>query len=85
MALMNSVMTVVVVSIAIVVAVAVLSQLYPTVNQFSCPSGGTGETDLQAKLRTACSTFTSMGGILLVVVPIIAIALVILLYFRGGF
>jgi len=85
MALMQSTFVVISVAVAIIVAIAVLTNLAPVTNQFSCPASDPSDNDLATKLKTGCRTFQDMGGILLVIVPIIAAAVVILLYTRGAF
>ena len=85
MALMQSAFVVISVAIAVIVAIAVLTNLAPVTNQFSCPDTVASDNDLARKLKDGCRTFQDMGGILLVIVPIIAVAVVILLYTRGAF
>jgi hypothetical protein len=85
MALMQSTFVIISVAVALIVAIAVLTNLAPTANQFACPAPAAGDNDLTTKLKNGCKIFQDMGGILLVIVPIIAAAVVILLYTRGAF
>ena len=82
---MQSTFVVISIAIAVIVAIAVLTNLATTTNQFSCPAIDSNDNDLAKKLKDGCKIFQDMGGILLVIVPIIAVAVVILLYTRGAF
>ena len=82
---MQSTFVVISIAVAIIVAIAVLTNLVPVTSQFACPTPDASDNDLATKLKNGCKTFQDMGGILLVIVPIIAAAVVILLYTRGAF
>lgn len=81
---MQSVMTVVLVSVSIIVAVTVLAQLYSIMGTgFSCPAQGTNESTIQSAIRQGCEIFSKFGGILIIILPILAAATILFAYFRS--
>lgn len=81
---MQSVMTVVIVSVAIIVAVTILAQLYNIMgSNFACPAQGTNENSIQQALRQGCDIFSKFGGILIIILPILAAATILFAYVRN--
>lgn len=72
--------------LAVIIATAVLAQVYTIGGQsgFSCPTAGTGETQLQSNIRKGCETFNNFGGLVIVLLPIIVGAGVVFALFRMG-